>query len=404
MKKNPLYLILIFILIFCIHSFAQQVNIHDTQKNPLYPYSLQIETLNSSGFLGTLETSVSDVTSGNPANLNNYEKISFGISYQFSKPFQNPFSYLNGTSVERKTDIIPQSIGIVYPLNDQWSFAAGFNQVYSNLMESEAFEVTTIEHPEGTGEIVTATNETRLFKYSLTAGYKVRDLLLGTDKLTGSFQIDFFHLKQSERFWHTKISYQNSVPTFSLGLNYVLNENWQFGIYGTPSFKIEGSFTYESDLKIAHDLNDPFNGGNNQIPETSYSYLYEYPTFIAGGYSYDSKSFWKTKMEFGYRYWHSIHNDQENELIISGNMIFRITDAFNLSTGIYVSDHQVDLENLHFLGLRNNPTYTRNYLSVGVNYKIEGFIFDGVIVDNQLLEPTDPIRTTQYKFGIGFEL
>jgi len=386
------------LLVLCILFFLGDSSAQENQKYYFFPYSLQLETLNSSGFLGTLESSASDILSGNPANSGTFSKLSFGLSFQATKPFQYPFAISDETKVSRKSDIIPQSFGIVYPLNEKWSFAAGFNQVYSGLYET-SIPVVTIEQPEGTGERITASNETRLFKYSVSIAYKFNNLLFETDKLTVSGQIDLFHLKETDIIFHAKASYQKLVPTLSVGINYQLNDNWQFGFYGTPSLKFEGTFSIDSDpIEI---LYDPFpdSTGNSRIPgkfNPTVPYQYDYPAFLSGGLSYDSKKFWKIKYEIAKRFWNTIDANQTDDLIISGTFIFNLSDNFSFSTGYYASDHSVDLKNI------GTAQYTRSYLLFGLKYKIDKFTFDAAVADNQSLEDKSRITTTIYKLSIGY--
>lgn len=389
------------LLVLCILFFLGDSSAQENQKYYFFPYSLQLETLNSSGFLGTLESSASDILSGNPANSGTFSKLSFGLSFQATKPFQYPFAISDETKVSRKSDIIPQSFGIVYPLNEKWSFAAGFNQVYSGLYET-SIPVVTIEQPEGTGERITASNETRLFKYSVSAAYKFNNLLFETDKLTVSGQIDLFHLKETDLIWHTKASYQKLVPTLSVGINYQLNDNWQFGLFVTPKVKIEGSFKIEhGELLIRHDLDSSNIGNNSEIPVNFYGpfpYQYDYPAFLSGGLSYNSKTFWKIKYEIAKRFWNTIDANQTDDLIISGTFIFNLSDNFSFSTGYYASDHSVDLK---YFG---SAQYTRSYLLFGLKYKIDNFTFDAAVADNQSLEDKSRITTTIYKLSLNYEL
>ena len=73
------------------------------------------ESLSGLGFPGSNITTISNISSCNPASLYDFETLSLGLSNQFDSELYP--AWVAGIGHKRVNNYFPQSVGIVFPIN-----------------------------------------------------------------------------------------------------------------------------------------------------------------------------------------------------------------------------------------------------------------------------------------------
>ena len=159
-KKN----ILIIIFLFSNLVNAQLRNQHYV---PIIPAGFTNPLLNAHGNSG-LFNDVANINSMNPAALQSFNNPAIGFAYQFDQKLDE--AWVAGIGSERISKSLPQSIGIVFPINNL-RIGLAAHQKYNSRLIFGAIEMTTVEDPDGTGETFTPKYKTRVFSYSALTSY-----------------------------------------------------------------------------------------------------------------------------------------------------------------------------------------------------------------------------------------
>lgn len=108
---------LLMLLLLSIRTNPQSNNIDAL----IPPQGFDIRLLNSKG-TSAIVNDVANLGQMNPAALTNFENHSIGFSYQYSSDITE--GWINNSKVSRQNDLIPQSAGAIYKL-DNLSFGVG---------------------------------------------------------------------------------------------------------------------------------------------------------------------------------------------------------------------------------------------------------------------------------------
>ncbi|MCI0495448.1 hypothetical protein L0Z72_10620, partial [candidate division KSB1 bacterium] len=103
------------------------------------PQGFVLESLGGYGYNNTTINTISNVSNTNPANMFDYNRISFGISYQVESKIKE--SWFADIDHYRKNLALPQSLSLILPLN-RIRFGLGFSQKYNSEKDYGEFQAT----------------------------------------------------------------------------------------------------------------------------------------------------------------------------------------------------------------------------------------------------------------------
>ncbi len=348
-----------------------------------------LESLSGYGFSSTAYSPVFNVGSGNPASISVFNQFSAGFSHQVNtkiKSFGIP-----GASIQRVNNLIPQSVGLVYPMQN-FRFGAGYSQKYSAEIRLEDIPVTTVQNPDGTGEYYTAIFENAIHSISTLGSYQLNNLLSQADQLSIGVQLNMNLLRNRESIWRTKAELKDEAVNWKFGLGYTYHhqsiEKLQFGIAYESKINFSGYYEYNRTLSIPPNATEPV-----QIPSTltypanmKFRFLFE-PTSKVGIYN-----------DFIYNFWDDIHPNNKNKLDLSGGIILDASDLISISLGYYKLESYAN-------DINGNAINTNDavYISAGLILGYKLLDIHLVVADSHLFSEFRRKQTIG-KVGVGFNL
>lgn len=156
------------ILISILILFTIEIYSQVAATNPIIlPQGYSLNLLNSKGTSG-INNSVSNINFINPAALDEFYKITAGISYEYQTNIKE--AWFAGIGYKRYSNITPQSFGLIIPIKElKIGISAG--QTYKSNMDLGEIPTTTTEQPDGAGETFNADFKTNIYSYSFLLSY-----------------------------------------------------------------------------------------------------------------------------------------------------------------------------------------------------------------------------------------
>jgi hypothetical protein len=155
-------------IIFLIIIFST-INIYSQrERNIIFlPQDNSLQTLNGLG-TSNIKNDVSNISSINPASINAFSKLSTGVSYLFRSKIKE--AYIAGIGSSRIQNFIPQSFGIVYPINNL-RIGLGMRQKYNSALDLGNVTITTADQPDGIISFSNPVYKTAVYNYSIISSY-----------------------------------------------------------------------------------------------------------------------------------------------------------------------------------------------------------------------------------------
>lgn len=193
---------------------------------PLYFQAMNMDAYHSLGFSDMLSAEPADLASSNPAAVNNFTRQGVGISYAY------------GTKINFSQDIylssplqwLPSSFGYIFPFGN-YSFAVTYHRKYDQFIDYGKIEISTIEHPEGTGVFIHSTSRRKVHSFSVLFGYSFRQLFTAYDKLSFGLQTYVDYLDWKDQFGPTTGTSHAFGWSGKLGLIYEMKPSIGFGLF-----------------------------------------------------------------------------------------------------------------------------------------------------------------------------
>jgi len=184
------------------------------------PQGFILESLTSYGMLSTTISNAYNIANSNPASLAQFQKVSVGISKQFDTSIDN--AWIVGIGHKRISTIRPQSFGVVIPFHN-FRVGIGISESYSTSLQFGDLLVATEENPDGTGEILEVTYETRVDKKSAIVSYSKATVFLKNDQISVGGQYNFNSMNHD-----FSLSSASTIdPVFDVETN---SQSWSAGI------------------------------------------------------------------------------------------------------------------------------------------------------------------------------
>ena len=193
-----------------------------------------LELLSGHGYSNSATPSGLIALAANPASITRITQPEINVSYQAStRAKYDPFGHCSYSSP------FPQSLSFVLPIKN-FVIGLGAQQNYNYKLVLNPIQITTAEHPDGTGEYYSPIFKTQALNIGAILAFAVDGLLCSRDRLSIGVQINtnlYFH---SEKILAASVDFNSSQTGYGLGLTYgcrfMKNEAIQFGLSYRPAY------------------------------------------------------------------------------------------------------------------------------------------------------------------------
>lgn len=397
MKKLVLFLVLQLIIVHRLETVAQT----NTREGPnvisFLPQGYGIKLLNSSG-TSSIINEVSNLGFMNPAKISEFENYSLSFSYQLNTSIDEAWIADFGTS--RVYNFYPQSVGGILKWND-FTFGLGFGQKYNGSLDIGEIQVTTIQDPDGTGELITPILEKRIHSYSLSVAYSLNKLLETSNDFSLGFRYNLNSFSQYEQIGEVKTEAQEFFHSFNIGLysSFSLDEtrNISLGLYYETKSDFSAEIEFDSGLLAAQDSNITRPPGYYRI-ETP-TLFGEIPDEFRIDLAFDVASYLKLLANLTSVFWETETNFLKDQIEFSASAVYQINEMFTPSLGFYITD----CEYTDTFYSRLNEGLNALFMTAGLRFNYDNFSADLAIADSHLFSG-DFRKQTIGKFAIGVQL
>jgi hypothetical protein len=241
MRKSVLLFIL---LLLAVSLSAQSLSTKVFGLNKT-PQGFVLETISSKGFQSSGINHPANMNSMNPAAIYAFESLSAGLSYQWDY-YKMPNWYAN-IEHGRIHNTYPQSVGLVMPFNNV-RLGLGFSQRFNSQLDFGKMEITTIDHPDGTGEFMHAIKNVRVFSYAGNLSYIIKPFVSSKNTISVGLQGNYNTLYIN----HTM--YLDDETILSEDEDRTDNIGWKAGIVYDRAERIQIGLFYEKNPFFDDDL------------------------------------------------------------------------------------------------------------------------------------------------------
>jgi hypothetical protein len=384
----------ILILLVIIYSFNQNfAQVRTSNDVFLFPQGNPIGELNGIGTSG-LSNMISNIGSINPAALNNFEKISFGFSYQFETKIDE--AWIADIGYKRNKIFLPQSIGFQYPFKN-FRLGISFRQGYNGIMDLGQIPVTTNQYPDGTGEFINFQDKIILNDYSIIASYSFKKV------------IDTWNLSIGGRF-NIKNMTEDSNGFTDISLNYKGN-SWAAGIMFEKRFEankyMQYGLSYEKDISLTGHPDGGLNATSTpNIDSTRLTYYTVINTYKAQfparvKFDFDISLIRSIKFlgSISNVFWKNIDSSNPNAFEYAGSVVYAFNNILSSSLGIFSTRKEYYSIDKYF---NTNENLQAFFLILGSSLKIDNIQLDFSLADSHAFSGNWRKQTTG-KLGIGYE-
>lgn len=385
---------IIFFILLLAAGFIYPQRINREWHVPFLAQGFGIQLLNSQGTSG-LNNNISNISFINPAALNQFSRYSVGVSYQFQTNLDE--AYILGIGSSRITDFIPQSVGMLVPINNI-RFGIGMGQTYNGTLDFEPIPITTLQNPEGTGEFFTPEYETRVQSYSFLFSYSFEDILSANNNLSVGVKYNLNRLNYYNKIFTIGIDESDYSGSWGIGSLYQVNfdedKNIQFGL------SYESKIEFRKNYSIKEFIFDIDPGDSTriiaQIPD--YTLVGEIPSMLSFDINIATLSQLQLLGSINYVFWSSGSNNVHDQLEFAASAVYLINENFSPSLGFYITDRNFKEDILDI-----NSEMNAFFIIAGLNANYNFCDIDLAIADSHLLSG-DFRKQTIVKFTLGFHL
>jgi hypothetical protein len=353
-------------------------------NNPiLLTQGIVSDSYQSIGFSNCISGTIMDISSANPASINLFNSLSFGLNIEYSTPIDNViFSDIN---YERMNQLLPTSAAIVYPLNN-FRIGLAYHQKYSALLDFGEIPITTIDDPDGiSGETISPIFETTIYSYSILAGYSFNELFRKGDKLSFGVQLFYDYLNSKEDIGTMVNTRKNGDYSWKVGTVYKANEQLSIGLLFENGVNISGKNSINSENLV---ISIP------PITESKYNVLL--PSKLALGLSLNPTSNLSFSASIASIMWNSIDNNNKNTMELSANGIYHFPNLFDISLGFYNTNRKYE-ESLFQYDL------SATFINTAIRIPIKKSTIICEIIDSHLFSG-ERRKLTTIKLGLGYSI
>ena len=234
MRNSVLLLILLFI--------TESLSAQNLERIPTAVFCLNIpqgfvlESISSKGFQSSGINHPANMNSVNPAALYAFESLSAGLSYQWDA-YKTP-NWFADIEHGRIHNAYPQSAGFILPIQ-RFRFGLGFSQRFNSQLDYGKMEISTIDHPEGSGEFMRLIKNVRIFSYAGNLSYAIKPFASHKNTISIGLQG-----KYNTLYYNNKMCL-NDETVYQEIENRTDNIGWSTGILYDRVGRFQIGFCYE---------------------------------------------------------------------------------------------------------------------------------------------------------------
>lgn len=357
----------------------------------LFPQGFGIERLNSDGTSGVLNN-VSNISGMNPASINQFPQLSFGLSYQFQSTIPNAY-FLIEPDIGRVYNYLPQSFGGVVHYNN-FCFGLSTGQRYNGNVDIHFILAGPIGE---VSDYVTDFNYKQMLQYySLITNYKFDNIFLNNSSLSIGLKYNL------NRFSETDEAGSLIMSTVLWGSNFEAGLQYDYA-FSDQSYLIFG-FSYLNKLN----MDGYFESENESLPETypppgpiyynisGIKTTVHLPPELNVDILYQPVNFLKFAGSVKNVYWNAIDSGVKNLPVYSLSGIYSAGNLFDASLGYYYSAWKL-VNNVFGI---NDDEMEADYITAGFSINLRTINLDFAIADSHLFSGGKQRRTIA-KIGIG---
>ena len=364
------------------------------------PVGYTLGLLNERGTSGICNN-VSNITFINPAAINEFNSYSFGFSYQVQSKIDE--GWILDIGISRINNFIPQSVGVIIPLNNM-RFGIGMGQIYNSSLEIGEIAVTTVINPDGTGETFTPIFETTVQNYSLLFSYSFEKLFTTNGDLTMGLKINLNRLNEYESIFTLDVSESIYKESWAVGSIYKIKFSENKSIRIGLAFESEILFSKSIELGTPDTTNI---GGLNRPPGF---YNIATANFIMTG-KVPSKLLFDTDITLSTQlkvlgnltniFWSGISDVHQNQLEFSGSIVYLFNNNISSSIGAYYTN-RIRTDNVNAIwGVEDKLDAL--FLTAGLNVKYN-FLDVGLAIADSHLASSSFRKQTILKMIVGVNI
>lgn len=386
---------IILLILLNATSFIYPQRMNTETYVPFLAQGYGIPLLNAKGTSG-LSNNISNISFINPAALNQFKNYSVGVSYQYQTNLDT--AYVLGIGSSRITDFIPQSGGILVPINNM-RLGIGTGQTYNGTLDFEPIPITTVQNPDGTGEFFTPEYETRVQSYSFLFSYSFEDFLSANHNLLIGMKYNLNRLDYHNKILSIAIDESDYSGSWGIGSMYQINYDEDMSIQFGLSYesKIEFRKNYSIEDHII-EINPIDSTGNLVRTNVSLTLVGEIPSKLRFDINIANLSQLQLLGSINYVFWSSTSSNVHDQIEVAASTVYSINENFSPSLGFYYTDRNFKED---FFDI--NSELNAFFIIAGLNANYDFFDLDFVIADSHLLSG-DFRKQTVVKFTLGFQL
>lgn len=206
----------------------------------------------TSAFSGLVSSIPADISSANPASISTYQRLLCGMSFEYRTPIEY------ASQIQRGADHywLPASAAIVWPLS-QGYLGLTYRHGYSEFTDFGKRELSSLEMPDGTGEIVDPFQTGNLHSVGIILAKAREGVFSDRDRLALALQPTMHYLKLHSEFGNTQFTFTDTNIGLRIGLIYHPMPQLGFGVtYRTgPRFKTRPTTELQSQDNSASNPN-----------------------------------------------------------------------------------------------------------------------------------------------------
>jgi hypothetical protein len=365
------------------------------------PQGFVLEGLSGCGSAKSTLSTAADIGSGNPAIISDFKRPSIGISEQFETKIYP--AWYAGIGFKRGRTFLPQSAGLIVPFGN-WRFGAGFSQRYNSIMDYGEMSVTTVDHPEGTGEVFSALNETHIQSYSFLSETTLYSQENGWLNIGGRFSID--RLSYLSKIWREHAHAVDYEVSWSAGFRYDLRIDsvyLKIGMFFERGSRFRTNASYSgTELLQPIDISEDGNNPSIRVQSNEWPVVANVPSRLhAGVFLGSAKSTFITLDYTQFSMGQAIELFQDSRQV-AGSACLRFLRFMTVSVGFLSSETHSVYASYYPLESLSPPSVL--YFTAGCIWHVANFELDLALATSKNTETNPLYRQTLLKAGMNYHL
>ncbi|MCU7494300.1 MAG: hypothetical protein HF314_04180 [Ignavibacteria bacterium] len=383
------------LLFFIFLLFSSVLVAQANEDHLIIPSGFTLESLSGYGYSKTIDHQ-SNAASMNPAALDRFTSLAFGISYQFQSDVKP--GWIAGIGSTRYHQAIPQSVGLILPYKNL-RVGFGFSQKYNSSLLYGDIPVTTTENPDPTGEYVDVSEKSDVERYSGLVSYSIDNFIYKDARFSFGVAVNYNRLNYYYRFGQKNYepdrvlkSHGNKV-TYSLGVTYSVLKSSLFSLLFEKGAEFDKMTTDENKFTILYTL-VPLPSWEGMDKSVS-----KEPDKIHIGFDHSFSEESQITTTLSYIGWKATGQNRKDQVEAAASFIYSMRHDLLTSLGLYYTD----------LNYNNNAFFAKDnlfrslYITAGAIYSFSLFDVDLTVADSHLLAQ-ECRKETLGRISVGFHL